>query len=42
MQNKRIEDITNYLEVSPGIFTGGQPTPDQIKLLGEHGIQHPH
>lgn len=38
MQSTRIEDIPNYLEITPGIFTGGQPTPDQIKLLGELGF----
>ena len=38
MQNKLIEEIKDYLEIKPGIYTGGQPTPDQIKLLGELGF----
>jgi protein tyrosine phosphatase (PTP) superfamily phosphohydrolase (DUF442 family) len=38
MQDEGLEAIKNYLEVSPGIFTGGQPTPVQFKLLGDLGF----
>lgn len=31
----QVEDITNYLQVAPGIFTGGQPTPEEIAALGK-------
>lgn len=34
-----IEDITNYLEVAPDIYTGGQPSPDEITALGEAGYK---
>lgn len=38
MVKNALDGIKNYLQVSPEIFTGGQPTPDQIKLLGENGF----
>jgi len=38
MQKKGIENIRDFLEVKPGIYTGGQPTADQIKLLAEQGF----
>ena len=38
MQKTQIDEIKDYLEVKPSIYTGGQPTPDQITILGELGF----
>ncbi len=35
----RVERITNYLEISPDLGTGGQPLPGQIGALGNAGYQ---
>ncbi len=32
------EGIKDYIEVKPGIYTGGQPTADQIIQLGKAGF----
>jgi protein tyrosine phosphatase (PTP) superfamily phosphohydrolase (DUF442 family) len=34
-----IENITNYLKLSDGLFSSGMPTPDQISSLAENGVQ---
>jgi len=33
------ESITNYLRPTPEIYTGGQPTPEEIAALGKAGFQ---
>jgi protein tyrosine phosphatase (PTP) superfamily phosphohydrolase (DUF442 family) len=38
LQNISVEEIKDYLEITPGMYTGGQPTRDQIKMLGELGF----
>lgn len=38
MEQSGLEQIKNYLEVKPGIYTGGQPTAEQINLLGDQGF----
>lgn len=34
-----ITDITNYLEIKPGLGTAGMPTVDQIKSIADAGYQ---
>ena len=34
----RPEAITNFIEISPELSTGGQPLPEQIAALGQHGF----
>jgi protein tyrosine phosphatase (PTP) superfamily phosphohydrolase (DUF442 family) len=38
MKETELEGIKNYLEIPAGIYSGGQPTHAQIKMLGEHGF----
>lgn len=38
MIDSDLRQIRNYLEIEPDIFTGGQPTPDQIISLGKAGF----
>jgi len=34
-----VSNITNYLETAPEIYTGGQPSPDEIMALGRAGFK---
>ncbi len=35
-----LNDITNYLELSPNLSTSGQPTADQFRALATSGFTH--
>jgi protein tyrosine phosphatase (PTP) superfamily phosphohydrolase (DUF442 family) len=39
MQQKKIDDIINYLKLTDRISTAGQPLADEIGLVSENGFQ---
>lgn len=39
MDTTHFEDIRDYYQIGENIFTSGQPTPEQIEMLGKSGIE---
>jgi protein tyrosine phosphatase (PTP) superfamily phosphohydrolase (DUF442 family) len=39
MDTSRFEEIRDYYQIGENIFTAGQPTPEQIALLGKSGME---
>ena len=38
-ENRKLNAVLNYHQISERIGTGGQPTPDQFKAIEEAGFQ---
>jgi protein tyrosine phosphatase (PTP) superfamily phosphohydrolase (DUF442 family) len=39
MDTTHFEEIRDYYQIGENIFTSGQPTPEQIEVLGKSGIE---